>query len=304
MRRQKLNDSRYLQEAPGAQAKPSELRVADLQRETQIGAARSLERVPAHMPAPIQPTDLAMAVEPGDLHSSRSSTDRTCSYSSTRHPLVILSWEMAMDLDLARLRGWLADRAYEYRGEGEPKFQLASGRESNEYMDCKKALSHPDALATLGRLFAARLQPKVIAVGGLTMGADPIAISVALETRSSSRPRRWFSVRKTPKSHGQRRLVEGDVRPGNAVAVVDDVVTAGGSTITAVQCCKDAGLNVVQVLVLVDRQAGGLDAIRGEVGGGVPVDAVFTKSEIHEGHPRARAERAIHEEVSSSWRAS
>ncbi len=113
------------------------------------------------------------------------------------------------------------------------------------------------------------------------MGADPIAISTATASARTSREICWFSVRKDRKGHGRGRLIEGDVKAGFEVAVVDDVVTTGGSTIEAIEKCREAGLQIVQVLVLVDReQDAGMEKIRMALGGDVPVVALFTKSEV------------------------
>jgi orotate phosphoribosyltransferase len=171
----------------------------------------------------------------------------------------------------------LAQYAYQFRPEG---FTLVSGKTSQEYLDCKMALSHAEALPSLGKVFLAVLDERAVGIGGLTMGADPIAISTAAAS-AGGRSLCWFSVRKEAKEHGRKKLIEGDVPPNAKVVVVDDVVTSGGSTIQAIQKCRDGGLQVVQVLVLVDREEdGGLARIEGEAGAGVPVRAIFKKSEI------------------------
>lgn len=173
----------------------------------------------------------------------------------------------------------LAQHAYQFRPEN--PFTLASGATSDEYLDCKLAESQPAAMVALGKVFLSKLQRGVVAIGGLTMGSDPIAMGTAMASCGTEQPVRWFTVRKEPKIHGQMKLIEGSVQPGEPVAVVDDVVTSGNSTIKAITACRDAGLNVVQVVVLVDReQAGGMEKIRQAAGSGVPVSAVFTKSEI------------------------
>ena len=168
---------------------------------------------------------------------------------------------------------------YAYRCSPEKIFPLASGGMSNEYLDCKKALSHPDTMAILGPLIRARLSAGVIAVGGLTMGADPIAMSASQSSAGTNHPVRWFSVRKEPKKHGLQKLIEGAVQPGDRVVVVDDVVTSGGSTVKAIEACHAEKLVVVQVIVLVDReQSNGIENIRAKAG--CPVEAICTKSEI------------------------
>jgi orotate phosphoribosyltransferase len=193
---------------------------------------------------------------------------------------------MATD-DRSKLLELLAALAYDYAPGA---YRLASGKESDEYLDCKMALSHAGALPSLGRLFLAQVEPRVSAVGGLTMGADPIALSTA-HVSAGGRDLRWFSVRKEPKKYGRRKLIEGDVS-GGPVLVVDDVVTTGGSTIDAIKKARAEGLDVVQVLVLVDREEeSGLDRIRAEAGPTVPVAAIFKKSEIREEWERQRSLR-------------
>jgi orotate phosphoribosyltransferase len=194
---------------------------------------------------------------------------------------------MATD-DRSKLLESLATLAYDYAPGA---YMLASGKQSDEYLDCKTALSHANALPSLGRLFLSRIEPRVIAVGGLTMGADPIALSTA-QVSAGDRNLRWFSVRKEPKKYGRRKLIEGDVSSG-PVVVVDDVVTTGGSTIDAIKKARAEGLEIVQVLVLVDREEeGGLDRIRAEAGPGVPVAAMFKKSEIRAEWERQRRRTA------------
>lgn len=173
----------------------------------------------------------------------------------------------------------LAKHAYQYRPED--PFTLASGARSDEYLDCKLALSQPAAMVALGKAFLSQLQRRIVAIGGLTMGSDPIAMSTCMASDCTDQLVRWFTVRKEPKVHGQMKLIEGDVASGEDVAVVDDVVTSGNSTIKAIEACRDAGLNVVQVVVLVDRQqSNGMRTIQEFVGPNVHVSAVFTKAEI------------------------
>jgi len=175
------------------------------------------------------------------------------------------------------LRVLLARHAYRWSEEG---FVLASGKTSHEYLDCKVALGRAEAMAALGPALLTVLDPRVDAVGGLTMGADPLAMATSMASASGDHPVRWFAVRKAAKDHGRRRGVEGAWSAGDRVAVLDDVVTTGGSTIEAVRRVREAGLTVVQVVALVDREEGGLPNIEAEVGGDVPVRALLRKSEI------------------------
>lgn len=173
----------------------------------------------------------------------------------------------------------LVHHAYQFSPE--KPFLLVSGQYSDEYLDCKLALSQPGAMAALGRVFLAKLKTPVVAIGGLTMGSDPIAMSTSQASFGTERPLRWFTVRKEAKGHGQKKLVEGSVQPGEAVAVVDDVCTTGGSTVKAIEAARDFGLRVTEVIVLVDReQSDGIANIQRAAGPEVPVSAVFTKSEV------------------------
>jgi len=172
----------------------------------------------------------------------------------------------------------LVTHAYIYDPAG--KIPLASGQLSDEYINCRAALSHPDVLAIAAQLMHAYLKVGTEAVGGLTMGADPLAIAIALFSRNQPHPVRWFSVRKERKEHGLKRLVEGNLPDHSRVAVVDDVVTQGSSTLDAIDRLRLEGHTISQVIVLVDREQGGFAKIRDALGGDVPVDAVFVKSEL------------------------
>lgn len=171
----------------------------------------------------------------------------------------------------------LAEHAYEWRLQ--PVFTLSSGSRSTEYLDCKRALSQPGALKLLGEVLHRRVDRSVVAVGGLTMGADPLSLAVSYASSGTKHPVRWFSIRKEPKEHGTKKQIEGMVSEGEKVAVFDDVVTSGAATMQAVHACQDAKLEVVQVVVLVDREDGdGIKRIRDEVD--CPVDVIFKKRAI------------------------
>lgn len=179
----------------------------------------------------------------------------------------------------AALLDELVRHAYQYSPE--KPFLLVSGQYSDEYLDCKLALSQPAAMASLGRVFLASIKVPAVAIGGLTMGSDPIAMSTSQASYGTETPLRWFTVRKEAKGHGQKKLVEGSVKPGESVVVVDDVCTTGGSTVKAIEAARDFGLQVAQVVVLVDReQSDGIANIRNAAGPGVDVSAVFTKSQV------------------------
>lgn len=196
---------------------------------------------------------------------------------------------MTHEPDRDALLTLLARHAYRRAEPGQP-FRLASGELSEEYLDCRQALGHAAAMVALGRLVCGVLGDEVQAVGGLTLGADPVANAAAHESAGTDRELRAFWVRKERKGHGRARSIEGPVTEGDAVCVVDDVVTSGGSTLQAVARCREAGLRVVQVVAVVDREVGGLSHIVEGVGPDVPVSALFLKSEVAEAWARAREE--------------
>ncbi len=167
-------------------------------------------------------------------------------------------------------------------------FKLSSGAKSNYYVDCKLTTLNPKGAWLVGQVMhhlirteeAAR-GAKVDAVGGLTLGADPIALATGMFSCLSKdkEPLQTFSVRKTPKSHGQTKLIEGNFNPGASVVVIDDVVTRGDSTIAAIQAVLKEGGKGAYVAVLVDRQEGGRERIEAL---GYAVVAVFKRDELLE----------------------
>jgi orotate phosphoribosyltransferase len=138
----------------------------------------------------------------------------------------------------------------------EPIFRLASGKLSRYYVDCKQALSDPEARALVGRLAAGLFQPSAFdTIGGLELGAYPIAIAISDAIfRETGAKLRVFVVRKEPKTHGIQDLIAGDVAPGERALIVDDVVTTAGSTIKAIRGARMAGLAVSHALALIDRE--------------------------------------------------
>ncbi len=160
----------------------------------------------------------------------------------------------------------------------EPRFKLVSGRVSRFYVNCKPVTLHPRGMYLIGHLMMEALaDARIEGIGGLTFGADPVAMAAAFASELVGRPVKAFSIRKTQKDHGIVKWIEGDLKPGDPVAVIDDVATTGGSTIKAIERAREEGLNVVKAIVLVDRQEGGLDAIRALV---PDASALITRSEL------------------------
>ncbi|HEX2568131.1 MAG TPA: orotate phosphoribosyltransferase [Polyangia bacterium] len=176
----------------------------------------------------------------------------------------------------ARLLELLRQLAYEER-----EVILASGRPSNFYIDCKQAVLTAEGHFLVGWLInqvLERAAPEVRAVGGLTMGADPLASATATVSFLGPRPRAAFYVRKEPKAHGTQKWIEGDktVVPGTPVAVLEDVITTGGSTLKAIERARLHGLEVRHVVALVDREEGGREAVEREA----PVTSLYKQSDF------------------------
>lgn len=178
-------------------------------------------------------------------------------------------------LDLIRLKSFA-------KGE----FTLASGKTSDYYIDCRLTTLDARGACLIGEVVLAEVESQerqrgdtVDAVGGMTMGADPIALATAMAShRSGRQPElRAFVVRKAPKEHGQGKQVEGNFAPGDRVVVIEDVITTGGSTLQAIEAIEREGGLVGFVAVLVDRQEGGREAI--ELAG-YPVVPIFTRDEL------------------------
>ncbi len=183
----------------------------------------------------------------------------------------------AMSAARDRLLGMLAERAYQYRPE--QPFTLSSGALSDYYLDARVVTWDPEAKPLIGGLVFDAIAGRADAAGGLTLGADPIAGAVAYYSHTVGAPIRAFTVRKQAKAHGMARAIEGAIRPGDRVAIVDDVVTTGTSTLDAIDRCQQAGYAITAVVILVDREEGGLARVR-EAVPGVPCSALFTRAEL------------------------
>lgn len=165
-----------------------------------------------------------------------------------------------LEADRARLLHLLTTHSFSRR-----QVTLASGRTSNFYVDCKRTTLLAEGHWLVGRLLLDaifRALPEVGAVGGLTMGADPIASAISLTSWAGARPLPAFLVRKEAKGHGTGQWLEGPALPkGTLVAIVEDVVTTGGSGLLAAEKAREAGLEVGGIFALVDRKEGGREAI-------------------------------------------
>ena len=176
---------------------------------------------------------------------------------------------------LNELQNLLAERSAK-RGT----FTLSSGRESSLYIDARLTTMSPEGLVLIGQLGLRALDQSgwnVQSVGGLTLGADPVAYAIAYASGLSTRSVRAFTVRKEPKSHGTAQLIEGPFIPGDRVAIVEDVITTGASALRAASAVRSSGGIVAGVLAVVDRNEGGREALEEQ---GFPVIALTTAADI------------------------
>ncbi|HEU4995774.1 MAG TPA: orotate phosphoribosyltransferase [Gemmatimonadaceae bacterium] len=159
-------------------------------------------------------------------------------------------------------------------------FTLASGRQSTLYIDARLTTMTPEGQRLIGKLGLQAIRDAgwpVDAVGGLTLGADPIAYAICHTSAETTEPVRAFTVRKEAKTHGTGKLVEGPLRAGDRVVIVEDVITTGGSAAKAVDAVRREGATPVGVLALVDREEGGREQLEAL---SMRVIALTTASEI------------------------
>ena len=184
-----------------------------------------------------------------------------------------------------QLKDLLVNKAIRYSDTSD--FKLASGRMSNFYVDCRKVTHNAEGKYLIGNIIFYMIKDLPIdAIGGLTLGADPIAAAVAYTAFLNKKPVNSFVVRKEQKEHGLKKLVEGDVQAGSRVVIVDDVITTGGSTIKAITAARAEGLEVELVIVLVDREEGGREDITKYISA---VRSLFTKTELLDAYKKARS---------------
>jgi orotate phosphoribosyltransferase len=171
-------------------------------------------------------------------------------------------------------------RTHSVRRGGE--FKLASGRISNVYCDARVTTCRAEAMPLIGRLFLAKMAEqswRPAAVGGLTMGADPIVVAVARQSVDQPPLINAFLVRKEPKGHGLKRQIEGlgEEAIGSEVVIVEDVCTTGDSSVKAIEAAREAGLRVLGAICLVDREEGAQERIEGL---NCPFEKIFTLAEL------------------------
>jgi len=179
-----------------------------------------------------------------------------------------------------RLKEIIVERSFRYRTD--PPFVLASGKTSFYYFNCKPTTLDPEGMNLIGHILFGMLKDSdITAAGGLTLGADPLANALSVISFQAGKPIKSFIVRKASKDHGTGGKIEGNVKAGEKVAVLDDVITTGGSTVTAIESALAAGLVVERVIALIDREEGGKANIEALV---PRVEAILTRSEIMTSH--------------------
>ena len=181
-------------------------------------------------------------------------------------------------LDAAAMRGRLAALLLEksYRA-GE--VILTSGRKSDYYFDCKQTALFPEGAWLIGNLLFDLLPEDIVGVGGMTLGADPLVTAVSIASYLRGRPMPAFIVRKAAKGHGTNQFLEGlsNFHPGDKVALLEDVVTTGGTLLTVIDRVRDAGLTVGAVLTVLDRREGGAERLAEH---GFPLLSIFTRDAL------------------------
>ena len=165
-----------------------------------------------------------------------------------------------------------------------PSFQLVSGKKSCFYFNMKNVTYFPEGEVLIGQVIYDKIQElnlKPKAIGGLTMGADPIALAASFTSFLENNPIEAFSIRKEPKPHGMRLQIEGNIKSGDSVIILDDVVTTGKSTMQAIDIARKHGLNILCVIILVDRcEENGRQNIESK---GVKVYSIFTIYDFESG---------------------
>ena len=162
-----------------------------------------------------------------------------------------------------RLKELIKERALKVSDK--PIFKLSSGKLSTYYMDLRTITLDPEGGFIIGNLIFDMIKDKnPDGVGGLTLGADPISYATSMISYIKKQPIKPFVVRKEPKGHGTGKQIEGNIKPGERVFIVEDVVTTAGSSLKAAKVAKDFGLEILGIIAIVDREEGGEENIKKE----------------------------------------
>jgi len=157
-------------------------------------------------------------------------------------------------------------------------FELASGARATTYVDLRRVTMHPEGAALIGAMLLDRLEgTDAVAVGGMATAAIPVVSAVVIASAATESPLRGFYVRDKAKTRGTQRQIEGQMQPGDTVVLLEDTMTSGRSTMTAVEAVRAEGGTVAGVITVVDRQQGGSDLYAAEA---IPFDALVTLEDI------------------------
>jgi orotate phosphoribosyltransferase len=183
---------------------------------------------------------------------------------------------------LERLKEMILEEAFKVSDKA--TFKLASGKLSRYYVNCRIVTLNPEGMVLIGNLIFDKICDSAInAIGGPSLGANPIADAVAMISYQKGKVIKPFYVRERVKDHGVVKKIEGNILKGDRVVIVDDVITTGRSTIRAIECAQEEGLVVVKVIALVDREEGGREAIEQCVTG---CESLITMSDLMENYPK------------------
>src|SRR5215471_12206206 len=174
-------------------------------------------------------------------------------------------------------------------------FTLSSGLRSDYYIDCRTTTLHAEGAKLTGSVFLELFRQqgwRPQALGGLTLGADPIVTAVAVISAQEHTPIHGFLVRKAEKAHGMGQRIEGFQEKGAGVVIVDDVCTTGGSTVQAIQAAREFGFNIIGTACLVEREEGGGRPAVEKAAAPAPFVSVYTATEIKGAHLRIARDRA------------
>jgi orotate phosphoribosyltransferase len=183
---------------------------------------------------------------------------------------------------LERLKEMILEEAFKVSDKA--TFKLASGKLSRYYVNCRIVTLNPEGMVLIGNLIFDKICDSAInAIGGPSLGANPIADAVAMISYQKGKVIKPFYVRERVKDHGVVKKIEGNILKGDRVVIVDDVITTGRSTIRAIECAQEERLVVVKVIALVDREEGGREAIEQCVTG---CESLITMSDLMENYPK------------------
>lgn len=181
-----------------------------------------------------------------------------------------------MNYEKYLLKNLLLLKSFKYSNE--PEFELNSGKMSQVYIDCKMITLSSQGLNLIGGIIYNIVRPLGInGIGGLTLGADPIAVATTMFAGQEDERMSAFVIRKESKKYGTKKYIEGNVQTGDKVVIVDDVITTGASTIEAIDKAEQFGLHIVKVIAFIDREEGGKENICDR---GYNIQSVFTKTNL------------------------